>query len=75
MSKVTIELTGDEALVLFDWITRFTQREDEEFENQAEEKVIWQIEAMLEKALVEPFKPDYDRLLAAARAGVRDEPG
>lgn len=73
MSKVTIELTGDEALVLFDWITRFTEREDKEFEDQAEEKVLWQIEAVLEKVLVEPFKPDYDRLLAAARAKVRDE--
>ncbi|MFN3202341.1 MAG: hypothetical protein ACE366_28340 [Bradymonadia bacterium] len=73
MSKVTIELTGDEALVLFEWITRFTKRENEGFEDQAEERVLWQIEAVLEKALVEPFKPDYDRLLAAARARVRDE--
>jgi hypothetical protein len=75
VSKVTIELTGDEALVLFEWITRFTERDDEKFEVQAEQKVIWRIEDVLEKALVEPFRPDYDHLMTVARAGVWDESG
>ena len=69
---VTIELTGDQALVLFEWIKRFNEQEDEDFEDQAEERVLWDIEAILEKALVEPFEQDYDRLLVEARATVRD---
>ena len=70
--QVTIELTGDQALVLFDWIRRFNEQEREDFEDQAEERVLWDIETMLEKALVEPFAQDYDQLLTAARATDRD---
>ena len=73
--SVSIQLTPDEALVLFDWIVRFNAREDQTFEDQAEERVLWNIEATLEKLLSEPFSPDYDGLLAAARARVRDPTG
>ena len=34
--------------------------------------MLWDVEATLEKALVEPFQDDYERLLAEARAAVRD---
>lgn len=71
-TPVTIPLTGDQALVLFEWIKRFNERDSNDFEDQAEERVLWDIEAVLEKALVEPFEQDYDRLLAEARAAVRD---
>jgi hypothetical protein len=40
-SKVTIELTNDEALVLFDWIARFNKSEnDSTFPDQAEQRVL-----------------------------------
>lgn len=70
--KVAIELTREEALVLFDWISRFNKREDAVFEDQAERRVLWDIEAMLESTLDEPFRPDYETPLAAARGKVRD---
>lgn len=74
MSKpVTLELTAEHALVLFDWLTRFNGQDREDFEDHAEERVLWDLEAMLEKALTEPFERDYERLLAAARAAVRGE--
>ena len=44
-NRVSIELSGDEALVLFEWITRFNKREDAEFEDQAEQRVLWDIES------------------------------
>lgn len=69
---VVIELTGEQALVLFEWLKRFNEQNGEEFEDQAEERVLWDIEAMLERVLVEPFEQEYDRLLAEARAVVRD---
>ncbi len=71
-SKVTLELTDDEALVLFDWLRRFNHSEAKPFEDQAEQRVLWDMESMLEEALVEPLDANYDRLLAAARARVRD---
>lgn len=69
---VAIELTGDQALVLFEWIRRFNEGDAKDLEDQAEERVLWDIAAMLEKELVEPVAQDYDRLLAEARAAVRD---
>jgi hypothetical protein len=70
--KVSLDLSNDEALVLLDWLRRFNQNASSEFEDQAEQRVLWDIEAMLESALAEPFDAKYDELLAAARARVRD---
>jgi len=69
--KIKIELTSDEALVLYDWLTRFNQRSDTDLD-QAEERVLFDLEAMLEKALVAPLQSGYADLLAQARSNVRD---
>lgn len=69
--KVALNLSREEALVLFEWLHRFNS-EDQTFEDQAEQRVLWDIEAMLESELVEPLDPKYAELLAAARARVRD---
>jgi hypothetical protein len=70
--KVTLELSSDAGLVFYNWLRRFNQNASYGFEDQAEQRVLWDIEAMLESALVEPFDAKYDELLAAARARVRD---
>lgn len=71
--KVHLELSQDEALVFFEWLTRFNEAADTtRFEDQAEQRVLWDIEAMLESTLVQPFKATYDESLARARAAVRD---
>ena len=71
--RVKIELTSDADLVLYDWQMRFNQRVDTDFADQAEERVLFDLEAMLEKALVAPLQSDYADLLAQARSHVRDE--
>lgn len=71
--SVTIELTSEAALVLYDWLTRFNQREETAFADQAEERVLFDLEALLEKVLVAPLQADYAVLVAQARAHVRDE--
>jgi hypothetical protein len=70
--KVHLELSRDEAIVFFEWLARFNKADDARFEDQAEQRVLWHIEAMLESTLVEPMKPNYGELLARARAAVRD---
>jgi hypothetical protein len=72
MTKHNIELTHAEALVLFEWITRNDNAETFSFADEAEQRVIWKIEALLEKILVEPLSPEYEHLLAAARQDVRN---
>lgn len=69
--QVNLALTPDEALVLFEWLARFNATENE-FADQAEQRVLWDLESMLESALIGPLRPDYTVLLSAARERVRD---
>lgn len=69
--QVNLVLTPDEALVLFEWLARFNAIENA-FADQAEQRVLWDLESMLESALVAPLRPDYTALLSAARERVRD---
>ena len=70
--KVTLELSRERALVFFDWLSKFNATEGRRFDDQAEERVLWEIEALLESTLVEPFDARYEELLANARTAVRD---
>lgn len=66
---VTISLTGDEALVLFDLLHRWEDLEQVTApEHRAEQVALWNLSAMLERVLVEPFNPDYAILVSEARA-------
>jgi hypothetical protein len=73
LERVSLDLTRAEAIVLFDWLSRFNDAEQREFVDQAEQRVLWDLEAMLESNLSEPFDPRYAELLAEARAKVRDQ--
>ena len=72
--KVNIELTKEAAIVLFEFLQRFNENDDlNRFEDQAEQRVLWNIECILEKELNEPFRADYEEIVKKARAAVRDE--
>jgi len=66
---VTLTLSPDEALVLFDLLHRW---EDADSIDSAllpgEQTALWNLSALLERVLVEPFDPDYLRLITEARA-------
>jgi hypothetical protein len=70
-AEFDLRLTGDEALVLFAWVVRFNAS-DPVFEDQAEQRVLWDVEALLERQLVAPFREDYFSQVVAARDRVRD---
>ena len=69
---VTIDLSQDEALVLFECLSRFKERGAFVIEDQAEERVLWDVHCVLEKVLVEPFQADYRAKVDAARDRTRD---
>ena len=72
--ETTIKLNKDEALVLFEFLSRINDNELKEiFEDQAEQKILWILEGQLEKQLVEPFKPDYKDKIKDAINKIRDE--
>jgi len=70
--KISIDLTPSEALVLFEFLSRFSDEDVLTLEDQAEERVLWDLCASLESVLVEPFAENYQELLDRARAEVRD---
>ena len=73
-NDVKIELTKDEAIVLFEFLSRFNETDNPDlFDDQAEQRVLWDIECILEKELAEPFRTDYDEIVKQARNRVRDE--
>lgn len=72
--EIIIKLDIDEALVLYDFLSRINKKELKEiFEDQAELKTLWILEGQLEKQLVEPFKAEYTEIIRDARNKIRDE--
>ena len=69
---VNLQLTPDEALVLFEFLSRFSDTGSPAVEDQAEQGALWNLTCLLEEQLVEPFRPDYRALLLAARDRLRD---
>ena len=75
---MTIELSDEQALVLFDLLFEYgSQGEGRELKirNAAERNALWALSAQLEKQLVAPFTPEYANLLSAARERVEHEGG
>jgi hypothetical protein len=70
---VIIALTADEAVVLFEFIRRFSDTDKLTIEDQAEERALWNLCCIFEKSLVIPLKDSYAETLQAARVRLRDE--
>jgi hypothetical protein len=67
---VTLSLTQDEAPVLFEWL--HSNEGGHAFSDQSEQRVLWDLEASLERQVVALFSPDYARILGEARDRIRD---
>ncbi|MGH9767567.1 MAG: hypothetical protein ACREAB_09060, partial [Blastocatellia bacterium] len=62
-----------EALVLFEFLARTSDDDSLTMADQAEQRALWKLEGVLEKALVEPFLPNYHELLEQAKARLKGE--
>lgn len=71
--NMPIELTGDEALVLFELLSRYSDSNSLVIEDQAEQRALWNLLSVLEKQLAEPLRPEYRELLQRARDRLRDK--
>ncbi len=69
---LSIPLSADAALVLLALIARLNQEEAIRFEDQAEQRVLWDLESALESTVVATFATDYAERLRRARDRVRD---
>jgi len=71
--EVEILLTAAEALVLFEFLSRFEESGALAIVDQAEEKVLSKLLGPLQKQLVSPFRHDYLELLGQARNRLQDD--
>lgn len=69
--SVHLAMNADEALVLFEFVSRFSDSDQLTIADQAEAATLWKLCGQLEKLLTEPFSPRYEELLSRARARVR----
>lgn len=71
---INIKLTKEEAIVLFEFLVRINKNHSSEFiEDQSEQRVLWNIESILEKDLDDTFSDDYQEIIKLAREKVRDK--
>jgi hypothetical protein len=66
-----LELTADEALVLFEWLSQLEDQSGSE-PDSAEALVHAKMLAHLESTLTSPFAADYGAIVEAARERLRD---
>lgn len=71
-SEVQISLSADEALVLFEFLSRFDESNELTIVDQAEERALSNLLGPLQKQLVPPFQQDYVEQLQQARNRLRD---
>lgn len=69
---VSVRLPRNHALVLFDFLSRYSDTDRLEIVDQAEQRALWDLGADLETVLAEPLRDDYQRVLEEARLAVRD---
>ena len=71
--SIKIEITKDEALVLFDMLSRYSDADILSIEHQAEQRALWNLTCVFEKTISGAFDPDYKKVLEAARNRLQDE--
>jgi hypothetical protein len=69
---VGITLSQAEALVLFEFLSRYNRTHTLDIVDQADQRVLWDLCSQLERVLVEPLAPDYCERVEQARRQVRD---
>lgn len=72
---MTLELQDDEALVLYDLLADYAERDDGhelKVRSLAERNALWALSAALDRQLTVPFEADYQERLAAARVRVEE---
>jgi hypothetical protein len=73
LPDVQLTITADEAIVLFEFLQRFSNTDKLVIEDQAEERALWNLCCVFERNLLAPFDKEYSELLQEARDRLRDE--
>jgi hypothetical protein len=69
--EIALNLSKQEALVFFEWLTKVDSLGATAFQHPSEEKVLWKLQGQLESTLQEPFASNYKDIVAEARRNVQ----
>jgi hypothetical protein len=72
MEQVTVTISQDDALVLFEFFERFGKTESLSLTHAAEYLALMKISAQIDRCVVAPFKENYWSLLQAAHERVAE---
>ncbi len=73
-NNMEITLSKSESIVLFEFLARINMENIKDiFEDQAEERILWDLESALESKLSEIFQDNYSEILSKARKEIRDD--
>lgn len=72
-TDIQISLTADEAVVLFEFLRRYSDQNDLTIVDQAEQRALWNLCCVLERGALAPLAGDWPDLLQHARVRLRDE--
>lgn len=71
--EIRLALTHDEALVLFEFLCRFSDRGVLSIEDHAEQVALWNLQCVMETKIDEVFRPDFGELVQQARDRLRGQ--
>ncbi len=72
--NIAITLCENEAIVLLEWLYNFNRQDHPElFQDQSEERILFDLEAELEKVIYSTFQSNYNEILLKARKEIRDQ--
>lgn len=69
---IPIRFSLDRMIVLYDLVSRLNEGNEFRFEDQSEQRVLWDLESELERKLPTVLSVDYRSQLRRARGRIRD---
>jgi hypothetical protein len=69
--SIKIEITNNEALVLFEIVSRYSDTDKLTIEHPAEQQALFNLACALEKLMPQPFEADYKKTLESARQALQ----
>jgi len=72
-NKTIVNFSKEEVIVLLEWLHNFNEEDNHIFfKDQAEQRVLWDLEAELENVNSAIFEGNYIEILSKAREKIRD---
>ena len=72
--EITVKLTENEAWVLYDFVNRYSETEELNIKDQAEQRALWNLCCVFEKTLTMPLEEDsYVKFIEKCKEKLRDE--